>query len=604
MKRINIFVGLILSCFFFVVFANCEEAKAIGGSGDVSNKIQITDERGNYSNSAQKESVPVDRWTSTVTWYGELYQKGENTFTIDIVCVRDVDGSTANFRKDGKAGYSSAHMDKTKDTSTGIPLKKNDVPTIAKHYKKTEAEVKEALKGYVATRKRARYDDGLLWDGKEYVLCIDLNNLFPPPGEEIDPPKPDPQPSQVSYKYDSTYSYKYCLVSLSHRIDGESYVPVNGLCAYNKKTSFRNYITKYVPNTGSYKALYENTTSLSNELVNDYSQFQSSQSEARYYLIKKETRRYYREQRDWYPKIVNVGTKKKPKWEDHGSYGSWYKVYDVSPSSQDFYNFCDLITRKSVDSYNINIKEPEYKMYDWLNLKSEKFGHEDSLTTHSDSKPSDFKLNSGYTNKGLNITLNSGKNKDVDFTILSNNKEKAFSLTFKDGSILGIPKTGIYLDNNTNGTYLVRSEFYSGVSRFKQSKPYMITMEPSSSTINKKFGELLTTVVKQYENTNTFTMKFAFRSIKFGEYGLGDCLGSNYWYNIIRLGVPNKLGMKHSTYAAGSLGTYSSWPSIGSNEGKPSLNRKMLNNRVDITASFIQPVLYGDVFVKDVAGRK
>lgn len=451
----------------------------------------------------------------------------------------------------------------------------------------TGDQVKAALDKYMNSCTNPS-GDVLRNPGGNPLVSVNLSSII-----EIGAPPKNDEFVKSSEVVDTQTESKYIIQKIKGNTSGTKYNNSgDNLAAYNSIHSYNDTSSSFNPYISNYSSAWVNTPSnLSYTKTINYGVENKNSSEGTYVLVERQRTRtrtrtaHYITHYHGSPTCTNCpgfeGTKL-----SHYTYGNW------SSWSSWKYRSSGTVTINRNGQVINNTYIPDYKLYDWMDLTSEEFTHATTLTTGAVVKPNDYKDASGYHNSSLDLVLNSGKNAGEVFTILSDNNPKSVEL--KLNGILGIPLNGF---STTRGTtegsiFLVGNKISYGPVDNKQLTNQLISIQRTKPTNG---GEITTNQNYSYSSSPT-DLNFKFRSIRFGNYTIGDAKGSNYWYDVIKLAAVNKLG---ATFTASAPGTLSTKPT----NANLTLNKNALNQDLGLTASFIQPVLVGEIDVKDAAGN-
>jgi hypothetical protein len=364
----------------------------------------------------------------------------------------------------------------------------------------------------------------------------------------------------------------------------------NGISAYNSKSNFKTSSTK--TNSGTAKTLWTNASNLSNEVSEKYSLTSNDKTTATYIQLQRVRGRVivytYNDIHKCTSKCNKNCTvheyKSTPDKVEYQNWGDW--TYSINT---DKVKTIDLTKNASY-----TVKEPAYKQYNWLDLTTEGYLSNNSLLTSAYTKPANFKASSGSAGN-LNASLTTGKDKGSKFQILSDNNAKKFSINFNKNTVFGVPFSTFTKSKsgNVGDTYLLGSKLYYGPNKNPSAGTTPLIsnqkIEPSSSSESTAKQNLI------FDSQTILTNKF--RSIKFGEYELGDADGTNYWYQFLELATTNAVGTKYNGAAVGKI------TGRDPKTSDVSLSSANMNTKIDLSATFVQPVLQGKIEVKDAAGN-
>lgn len=451
----------------------------------------------------------------------------------------------------------------------------------------TGAQVKAALDKYMNRCTNPSGDVLRNPDGNPLV-SVNLSSII-----EIGSPPKNGEFTKSEEVTETKSESKYIIQKIEGNTSGTEYNDNDGdnLAAYNNPIHYKTHSSSFNPYILNYSSAWNNTpANLSYTKTIGYGVDNNNSSSATYILVERQRTRtrtrtaHYITHYHGSPTCTNCpgfeGTKL-----SHYTYGDW------GPWSSWKYKSLGTVTINKNGEVVNDTYIPDYKLYDWMDLTSEEFTHATTLTTGAGVKPIDYKDADEYHNSSLDLVLNSGKNAGEAFRILSDNNPKSVEL--KLNGILGIPINGFSTTRGTTkgSTFLVGSKISYGPVNNKQLTNQLISIQRTKPTNG---GEITTNQSYSYSSSPT-NLNFKFRSIMFGNYTIGDAKGSDYWYNTIQLARVNKLG---ATFTASAPGTLTSIPT----SANLTLNKKALNQDLGLTASFIQPVLVGEIDVKDAAG--
>lgn len=440
----------------------------------------------------------------------------------------------------------------------------------------TAAMVVEAVDDFLAPRVvNDTWGNSCVWYnvGSSKLTYIDLTTL---PGFE-NPPYDVPEEHSNEERQTE---YQWVLQSLRGTTAGNTYdIDTNGLDEYNALHNFSNTDAKY-NNLNPLSSAFASTPGLSYTRDNNYSVNTTNNTTATYKRIKRVRTRtkywtttyHYEWQNGQY--VCTSTTTDGPYYT---AWSSW--SYSIDSSS-------DVTNNNSL---NHTVYEPHFYTYNWVDLTSEQFTHDTALQTGSGVKPIDYKDADGFSNTNLNVTLNSGKTAGDMFEILSDNNPKEVGLNFTD--IFGVPGLTTTRSATVNTTYVVSDTFHYGPQMNPASSTPLISIQRTGPTSGQE------TFNHEYISYNGSPVNFAakIRSIKYGTYTLGDAKHSNYWYTTLRLATVNNFGSRYSVSAPGMVSSPSG--------SAISITPTDLRNDIALSASYIQPVLVGDIDVKDAAGN-
>lgn len=429
-------------------------------------------------------------------------------------------------------------------------------------------------------------NNGKLSTGDKILSKIELNEIVKTKGK----PSHTPIPKQTTGA-ESQKETMWVLKSLVNTMDGTKFnAGSNGISAYNSKSNFKTSSTS--TNSGTAKALWTEAKNLSNEVNEKYSITSNDKTTATYIQLQRVRGRgivyTYNDIHKCTSKCNTNCTvheyKSTPDKVEYQNWGDW--TYSINAGK------VKTIDLTKNASYTVN--EPNYKQYNWLDLTTENYLSNNSLLVSAYSKPSNFKNSSGSAGD-LNASLTTYKDKGKKFQILSDNNAKKFSINFNKNTVFGVPFSTFTKSKNGNigNTYLLGSKLYYGPEKNPSvGKTPLISnqrIEPASTSENTGKQNLT------FDNQTIFTNKF--RSIKFGDYELGDASGTNYWYQFLELATTNAVGTKYNGAAVGKI------TGRDPNTSDASLSSANMNTKVDLSATFVQPVLQGKIEVKDAAGN-
>lgn len=439
----------------------------------------------------------------------------------------------------------------------------------------TATECQQLVDNYMSSR----IHDGFFWyDSAQVLMKIDLWELAK-----------DVQPEEWSTSNDVGInqveeSFTWRIRKVYGYNSGTRYYPDDSsLDEYNGISDFKNVTKTKYSASNSPKAMWESSPNLSYTQPASYSVDSRNDSSALYYKIRKwRTRTAVHHTGKHHYHILRHCTSLCYSW-DYWTYTPW---------SSWKYDKVDQKTVSNNSSLNIRTYIPNYNGYKWMDLTSETFTNSTSISYGSGAKPTDYKYTTGYTSGNLNMTLVSGKDAGKKFELLSDNNPKGITLNFND--ILGVGGYSTTRPSTKGSEYLVSNNLYYGPTKNAQTSTPVISIQriisPSRATTeNWARGSVA-------YSGNPLSLETNFRSIKYGTYTLGDAKGTNCWYETVRIAAINKLG---STYEVTAVGSMTSTPT----NRAISFNKSKLNEDIGLTASFMQPVLVGDIDVKDAAGN-
>lgn len=519
------------------------------------------------------------------TWsYHYVYNKERDQ--LEVVGTRSSDGKQYNFyeyeQKYGKIPAQNAQRESGYTTICGFPMDLTGCPYTAQ-------QVEDAIARWAAANGVDMTTAMMKLAGQSNFM-ISLADL---PGDGGGDPWERTIPDEKSGEFYKTEKDSvWRLVSLEASIDAKQLNVQNDKIDYNKKESTGDSKSKS-NSIGSAASAYAGVPDL--QLKFEHPTYYKAKTTSTATYIKVWRYRYYKRNikywlDTWDTTDSEGNVTHHSAWREYSprQYTAW-SLYDTK------YTFGETTTDVKTNSYDANIKDPEMKEMKCLDLTSQSYRSTGDLNVDGVAS-SRIKDTSGTGNIAASITDKSGLNAGEKFSITSENIPQSWEITNQGwwGITSAAGPGSLSLgdespDGNVGHQFISEATLHYG--------PYTAENESVKRCSIELFTDGASQGEKSAEDKFTITSGsgvnkalFKERSIKYGtDYKLGYRNANCFWV-FTTCNRQNHEGYDVKCKASGNSISHSCTKTKGN------------YNNIILVADFIQPYLYGEFEVKDIAG--